>query len=533
MKNYILLIANIFFICFLFGQAPLAFNYQAVLRDSDGEIQANKEAIIQITILSDLNTNTVAYREQHNITTNELGGFNLNIGSGTKDGLSPEFSSIEWGNSEHFLAVGLSIDGGAFQQMGEPARLVSVPYALYAENNPYWKIDEETQALISQSNVLSVKSNPADNTGSIISVGANPSDDTAQTSAIFQLRNRGKGGGDYDWRILTAAVGGGNGALPNHFAIWEYPNAPSNDDCCRPRLRIEPSKDEVLNPDYILIDRNGNLGVGQPIATSDELNYKRARLDVKGKALEEDTGDREDLLRVAGGVGLNTSFFNISHNRWRDGMDWKSSELKIQKVIDKTEQHYISFRGSDQGSTLQFGYDDTDFVTILENGRVGIGTNNPDQLFSVNGQASKVNGGFWLGFSDQRLKKDIRPFKDGLDILLKIEPVKYKYNEKARLQSNKEKEHIGIIAQDMLKVAPYMISKSKLKKGDEEEYLTYDGTGLTYILVNAVKEQQKQIEALEEELANREDRLVKLEAIVSQLQAAAIGENKKMAKTEK
>jgi hypothetical protein len=56
-------------------------------------------------------------------------------------------------------------------------------------------------------------------------------------------------------------------------------------------------------------------------------------------------------------------------------------------------------------------------------GQVGVGTNTPDQLFSVNGNASKVGGGSWATFSDKRLKKDINPFTDGLNILMEVNPV--------------------------------------------------------------------------------------------------------------
>ena len=66
------------------------------------------------------------------------------------------------------------------------------------------------------------------------------------------------------------------------------------------------------------------------------------------------------------------------------------------------------------------------------------------------------------------------------------------------------KEYVGVIAQDIQPIAPYMIEtvKKKLRETDAgtEDLLMYDGTALTYILVNAVKEQQKQIEDLTSKL---------------------------------
>jgi hypothetical protein len=62
------------------------------------------------------------------------------------------------------------------------------------------------------------------------------------------------------------------------------------------------------------------------------------------------------------------------------------------------------------------------------------------------------------------------------------------------------KEYVGILAQDVLPVAPYMITtvRRKLKDSDqwETDILKYDANALTYILVNAIKEQQKEIDSL-------------------------------------
>jgi hypothetical protein len=133
----------------------------------------------------------------------------------------------------------------------------------------------------------------------------------------------------------------------------------------------------------------------------------------------------------------------------------------------------------------------------LGTSRVGIGTSTPDMTLSVNGNADKAGGGPWNSFSDRRLKKEIADFGDGLSVLNKINPVRFKYNG---LGGYKEdgKEYVGIIAQELQKVAPYMISniRKKMKDTDtaETDLLMYDANALTYILVNAVKEQQKLID---------------------------------------
>ena len=116
------------------------------------------------------------------------------------------------------------------------------------------------------------------------------------------------------------------------------------------------------------------------------------------------------------------------------------------------------------------------------------------------GAFKNVGGNTWATPSDERLKKDIRPFTDGLDVILKIEPKRYYYNGLAN--TNPLHEEFGIIAQEMQKIAPYTVSKHMLdmtKSGDKgdpkmEEMLVYNSGALTYVTINAIKEQQAMIE---------------------------------------
>lgn len=164
----------------------------------------------------------------------------------------------------------------------------------------------------------------------------------------------------------------------------------------------------------------------------------------------------------------------------------------------------------------------TPIFTINTDVRVGVNTQAPDQTFSVNGNASKQGGGSWAGFSDRRIKKDIKPFNDGLSKLLKINPVSFKYNGLGGYDAS-EKEYVGVIAQDIKPIAPYMIEtvNKKLQPTDSTttDLLMYDATALTYILVNAVKEQQIQINELKDQLKNATKSQLELKAEVQKLKA--------------
>jgi hypothetical protein len=115
----------------------------------------------------------------------------------------------------------------------------------------------------------------------------------------------------------------------------------------------------------------------------------------------------------------------------------------------------------------------------------------------------------WATGSDIRLKKDIRPFSDGLDVISRINPVWFKWNGKGG-RPDDGKDNIGVIGQEIEKVAPYTVTrtKAKLEPTDENETELIDFTShaLTFALINAVKEQQKHIEQLEARLVALEGR---------------------------
>jgi trimeric autotransporter adhesin len=135
------------------------------------------------------------------------------------------------------------------------------------------------------------------------------------------------------------------------------------------------------------------------------------------------------------------------------------------------------------------------------NTNVGIGIIAPKyQLHLSTNSAAKPGSSAWKVASDKRLKQDIAGFTDGLEVINQIKPIKYRYNGKAGLPQ--DKEYIGVVAQEIQEVAPYMVNTFTYQDttGTEEEYLDFDATALTYLLINAIKEQQQKITELENKL---------------------------------
>ncbi len=130
------------------------------------------------------------------------------------------------------------------------------------------------------------------------------------------------------------------------------------------------------------------------------------------------------------------------------------------------------------------------------NGRVGIGTGTPAHRLELStDDAAKPGTGTWTVVSDIRMKQNIRPYTEGLSKLLQVEPVEYNYNTISGYDT--KPSYVGVVAQDLQKIAPYMVGQFK-KNG--QEYLDINTSAMTYMMINAIKEQQKMIGELKNEI---------------------------------
>jgi trimeric autotransporter adhesin len=123
--------------------------------------------------------------------------------------------------------------------------------------------------------------------------------------------------------------------------------------------------------------------------------------------------------------------------------------------------------------------------------------------------AEKVGGGSWSAPSDRRIKKDVRDLERGLPDLMRVRPVTFKYNGLGGTEDD-GKEYIGVVAQELEKVLPNMVSTrtGKLHKDDAQatQIEIVDPSAFTYLLINAVKQQQRTIEKQEVRIADLERR---------------------------
>ena len=101
--------------------------------------------------------------------------------------------------------------------------------------------------------------------------------------------------------------------------------------------------------------------------------------------------------------------------------------------------------------------------------------------------------------SDERIKENIVPVNNALDKIKKINGVKYNIKESffknipdstiRNKEIRKSKKQVGFVAQDLQKVFPELVHDI-----DNSGHYTVRYTGLIPVLVEAIKEQQVQIE---------------------------------------
>jgi len=252
---------------------------------------------------------------------------------------------------------------------------------------------------------------------------------------------------------------------------------------------------------------SGNVGIGTTSPSQ--------RLQVQGNAVISGFGIVGQSL-LSGGVlelgseasGNRNTFIDFHSS---DGTDYDARIIRSPGVNGRLE---IVNQGT---GIIRIANGATPGIYMLANDNVGIGTITPTALLSVNGTANKPGGGTWGTFSDIRTKRAVQTFNDGLEVVMQLNPITFKYNEKSGYK-DLEKEYIGFSAQDVEKIAPYMVNiiDDSANSGLSDKRVL-DVSAMTQILVNAIQEQQAQINKQQNEInmlkAENEKLSAKAEAI--------------------
>ena len=282
---------------------------------------------------------------------------------------------------------------------------------------------------------------------------------------------------------------------------------------------------QILRWDPEGIDSSTGAWVNSTLADADisSTSHGHDFSDLGGTSIGADLNPVVDgnVLSVVGGKWTNSTpaIAGLSANNH----DHDSTYLKLSNgTVTGKVSGPVEFTGSVtiEGCTFFNGTDPWIRAvggTGLYFSDFGGGIYMPDASYTViyGNKALKVNnaivatGNITAYFSDERLKTKTRNVENALDKVCSLNGFYYEHNDIAIENGYKaDGEHLGLSAQEVQAIAPEIVTpapfdilpdehiEGKFTSKTGEDYLTVDYSKLVPLLVEAIKEQQVQIDEL-------------------------------------
>jgi hypothetical protein len=227
------------------------------------------------------------------------------------------------------------------------------------------------------------------------------------------------------------------------------------------------------------------------------------------------SGTGKTILNGNVGIGTSTPSTSLEVG---NAAGTSSGEIVINPQTNSSEGGQITLKKSVSGSGTDWIIDqygttssdarlrifnsiaETNGITIMENGNIGMGSLTPSVRLQVNGD---IIANSIAGSSDLRYKTNIRPVYNALDKVKALRGVYFNWNIEAFPDKNfGTKDELGFIAQEIENVVPEIVTKDNTK----EEYRSVKYDKLVTLLVEAIKEQQIQIDSLKIQLNKKKDK---------------------------
>ena len=168
---------------------------------------------------------------------------------------------------------------------------------------------------------------------------------------------------------------------------------------------------------------------------------------------------------------------------------------------DQADKVTINDDAADVDFQVKGDNEDNLFRTDAANDRVGIGTMTPGVAFHVVGHISGsqisssgdiVADGDVVAYhsSDERLKDNLQVIEGSLDKIGKINGYEFDWNEKSPGWAQERGHDIGVVAQEVQKVVPEIVSERK------NGYLGVDYKRIIPLLIESIKELKQEVENL-------------------------------------
>ncbi len=573
MKN-VLLFIFIVIISFGLSAQDLGFNYQTVVRNSNG-IVANQNVAITFIVT----TKSHVLVEEHQVTTDEHGLINLVIGSGTPSA----FKDFDWSDGNATIQVKMVVDNETIDTGAKP--LQAVPYAFYvpglktkdivnikeadAENGDVLLYDDgdwistplqdrDNQTLSLSGTTLSISNGNSINLNEITTGGDGWGSQLAETegridgdgtsSNPIQLSTTNVSEGEYltfdgsQWQtsdyhgVEKILAGSGMQVFDNdngettvaalrYDALWNAEKLRGNTITAE-----QPSDGQVLV--YNQSQQQWGLGV-LPAETGWIKEYIGSGSDGYWRNYTDYKTFINHYLEVEYNISTNNQI-----SAWGDGYNTLRGNTVLgpgfgNATLSVTGGSDISL-GDNSGGVLTVGdisgnhlamdgneimakgsgsSEGTLFLQV-EGGsvKVGGGASYPSHIFQVGGIARSTQS-TWATSSDERVKRNIHGFPYGLKDILALRPVQFDWKDIYKKENKGLKDgKLGFIAQEVEKIIPEMVSTHEEHIGNEsiKDFRSINMDPLFPALVQAVKDQQKLID-------EQQKRIDDLEILVKKL----------------
>lgn len=120
------------FFFFSYGFSQTGINYQAIIKNSSGNVYSNSTMVVTFSLRYDTSGGSVIYSETHNATSTSEGQISLVVGTGNKTSSGVDFSAINFSRSI-FYTTEVNIGGAGNVSLGTQ-QLRSVSSAYFAKN---------------------------------------------------------------------------------------------------------------------------------------------------------------------------------------------------------------------------------------------------------------------------------------------------------------------------------------------------------------------------------------------------------------
>jgi len=242
---------------------------------------------------------------------------------------------------------------------------------------------------------------------------------------------------------------------------------------------------DATNPEKLLVDCGTTTSVNAIYAKGSINSYLQFNI----QNLSNGNQGSSDIVATANNGTETTNFMDVGINGsgyvYQNGNPIETGKANDCYLLASGNDLYIVNNNPNKDMLFLVGGTDTtkQRMRIKNNGNVTIGYSaSTTYKLAVNGSVYATQ--FWQP-SDIRLKHDVQKLDNSLEKILKLQGVSFIYNS-----DTTNSRQIGFVAQELEKLFPELVYT------DENGYKGVTYANVTAVLVEGVKQQQKQIEDL-------------------------------------